>query len=268
MLSIDSLRIKAGETALKIVDFIRENVEKSGLEGAVVSVSGGIDSAVSLALTVKALGPGRVTALTLPERDITPHCDITDVIQLTGAHDVTCDTVEITPVLECLSRVLPKYDSEDRVSTGNLKARTRMIVTYHYANVNRAMVVGSTNRTEWMTGYFTKYGDGGVDLMPLADLYKNQIRQLAESLDIPRTIITKTPTAGFWPGQSDEEELGVKYDILDLILLGFERGMPDEDISRALDEDLDLVRRIGARVEANGHKRHIPTILRLRTVSS
>jgi len=103
--------------------------------------------------------------------------------------------------------------------------------------------------------------------MPLADLYKNQIRQLAEYLDIPRNIITKTPTAGFWPGQSDEEELGVKYDTLDLILLGFERGMPDEEISGALDEDLDLVRRIGARVEANWHKRHIPTILRLRTAS-
>jgi NAD+ synthase len=119
-----------------------------------------------------------------------------------------------------------------------------------------------------MTGYFTKYGDGGVDLMPLADLYKNQIRQLAEYLEISRNIATKTPTAGFWPGQSDEEELGVKYDTLDLILLGFERGMLDEDISKALDEDLGLVRRIGARVEANGHKRHIPTILRLRTVSS
>jgi NAD+ synthase len=268
MLSKENLRIKPGKTALKIVDYLRENVEKSGLENAIVSISGGIDSAVSLVLTVRALGPGRVTALTLPERDITPPCDITDVMQLTGAYDVTCDTVEITPVITCLSKILPKYNPEDRVSTGNLKARTRMIIAYHYANVNHAMVVGSTNRTEWMTGYFTKYGDGGVDLMPLADLYKNQIRQLAEYLDIPRTIITKTPTAGFWSGQSDEEELGVKYDILDLILLGFERGMPDEDISRALDKNLDLVRLIRARVEANGHKRHIPTILRLRNVSS
>jgi NAD+ synthase len=268
MLSTGLLRIKADETASIITDFIRENIEKSGLNGAVVSVSGGIDSAVTLALTVKALGPGRVTALTLPECDITPPCDITDVMQLTGAYDVTCDTVEITPVLECLSRILPKYDPEDRVSTGNLKARTRMIVTYHYANSNRSMVVGSTNRTEWMTGYFTKYGDGGVDLMPLADLYKNQIRQLAKYLDIPGSIITKTPTAGFWPGQSDEEELGVKYDTLDLILLGFEIKMPDEDISVALDEDLSIVRRIRTRTETNRHKRQIPTILRLRTASS
>ena len=268
MLSTGLLRIKADETASKVVNFIRENIEKSGLRDAVVSVSGGIDSAVILALTVKALGSERVTALTLPERDITPPCDITDVMQLTGAYDVTCDTVEITPVLECLSSILPKYDPKDRISSGNLKARTRMIVTYHYANVNHAMVIGSTNRTEWMTGYFTKYGDGGVDLLPLADLYKNQIRQLAEYLDIPRNIITKTPTAGFWPGQSDEGELGVKYDTLDLILLGFEQKLSDEAISGALDADLGLVRRIRTRVEVNGHKRRIPTILRLRTASS
>jgi NAD+ synthase len=217
---------------------------------------------------VRALGPKRVIALTLPERDITPHCDIIDVMQLADSYNVTCDMVEITPLLECLSQILPNYDPDDKISSGNLKARARMLITYYYANKNHAMIVGSTNRSEWMTGYFTKYGDGGVDLMPLADLYKNQIRQLAEYLVIPRNIITKIPTAGFWEGQSDEKELGVKYDTLDLILLGLERGMSDEEVSDALNEDIDLVKRIMVRVEANAHKRKIPTILKLRTASS
>lgn len=268
MLSLKSLRIDAAEIRDKISDFIREQVQEAGLKGAVLSVSGGIDSAVALSLSVGALGPERVRAVTMPERDITPESDITDVMRLAGMLDVTCDTVEITEVIRVMREVLPLYDGSDLTSTGNLKPRIRMTVAYHYANVLKSMVVGSSNRTEWLTGYFTKYGDGGVDIMPLADLYKNQIRQLAIHLGIPDGIIRKKPSAGLWPGQTDEGELGISYDDLDLILFCRDRGMPEEETADELEVDRRLVHRVFRRVEANEHKRRLPTILRLRTPSS
>ncbi len=265
MLSLKLLEIDATETVEKISSFIRQQVEISGLKGAVVSVSGGLDSSVVLALTARALGPSRVRALTMPERDITPESDITDVTRLAEALDVTCDTVEITPVLRVIRDAIPLYDPSDRVSVGNLTARARIVVVYYYANALRSMVVGCGNKTEWLTGYFTKYGDGAADIMPIADLYKNQVRQLARHLGIPEGIIGKTPTAGLWPGQSDEEELGVKYDVLDLILHGMELWMTEDEVADDLDIDAGLVRRMYRRVAANEHKRRPPLILRLST---
>ena len=267
MLNLTSHRIDTEKTTAKLVGFIREEVERPGLNGALVSVSGGIDSAVALALTVRALGPERVKALTLPERDITPDHDIADVMSLVRSLDVTCDTVEITPVMSVMREILPLYDPEDLVCFGNVKARVRMVFSYHYANSLGYMVIGTSNRTEYLTGYFTKYGDGGVDLMPLADLYKNQIRQLAVHLDIPESIVEKAPSGGLWPGQTDEGELGIDYDTLDLILSGMDEEMSEKEIAEALKVDLTTVQGVFRRVKANEHKRRLPTVLRLRTVS-
>jgi NAD+ synthase len=125
------------------------------------------------------------------------------------------------------------------------------------------MMIGTSNKTELLTGFFTKYGDGGVDIMPLADLYKTQIRQLARYLEIPDNIITKPPSPGFFPGQTDEKELGVSYDILDLILFSLDRGIEAEKISEQLKIDLSLVKSIVERVKVNRHKREFPLILRL-----
>ena len=267
MSNIASLKIDPEKTIVKITNFIREQVEGSGLGGAVVSVSGGIDSAVALALTVRALGPERVRAITLPERDITPERDIADVMSLVSSLDVTCDTVGITPVMGVMRGALPLYDPGDQVAFGNVKARVRMIISYHYANSLGYMVMGTSNRSELMTGYFTKYGDGGVDLMPLGDLYKNQIRQLARHLRIPESILEKAPSGGLWPGQTDEGELGVEYDTLDMILSGMDEGMSEKAISDALKLDLTTVQGVFRRVKASEHKRRFPTVLRLRRVS-
>lgn len=265
MLSTESLKIDVENIVEKITEFIRHNVESSGLKGAVVAASGGIDSSTTLALTARALGPENVRALTMPERDITPEGDITDVMRLARSLDVTCDTIDITPLITVMNQTLPLYDPSDRVSSGNLKARARMIIAYHYSNTLGRMVIGSSNKTEWLTGYFTKHGDGAVDLIPLADLYKNQIRQLARYLELPEIIIEKTPTAGLWPGQTDEGELGVTYDNLDLILYGTEIGLSEEEIAGELGIPLITVRGVLKRVETNEHKRRLPLILRLST---
>ncbi|KON31599.1 hypothetical protein AC482_00145 [miscellaneous Crenarchaeota group-15 archaeon DG-45] len=266
MLSEDELSIDAPLVADKISQFISDQIDASGLKGAVVAVSGGIDSAVTLALTVRAIGSGRVRAVTMPERDITPPGDMEDVMRLTETLDVTCDVVEITPMIHVTCSTLPFYDASDLVSSGNVKARLRMIIAYHYANSLRSMVIGSSNKTEWLVGYFTKYGDGGVDLMPIAGLYKTQVRQLARHLGIRRSIIEKTPTAGLWPGQSDEDELGIKYEVLDVILHAWERGMDAENISRTSGVDRIGVERVLKRIKENEHKRRLPLILRLSSI--
>ncbi len=250
----------------KIEQFIFSKLKNSGLKGGVVAVSGGIDSALTLLLTVRALGSKRVRAITMPERDITPRSDIDDVMRLTEMCDVTCDVVEITPVLRVMRSSLPLYDSSDLVPSGNIKARIRMTILYHYANTLKHLVVGSSNKTELLMGYFTKYGDGGVDIMPLADLYKTQVRQLARYLKIPREIIEKTPTAGLWPGQSDEAELGIKYEILDLILSFWEKGADIKEIAVNMEIEPSKVGIVLDRVRINEHKRRLPLILRLSSV--
>ncbi len=267
MFNIESLTLDPLEISRLIEEFISEEVRNSNLTGAIIAVSGGIDSALTLSLMAKALGPERVRAITMPERDVTPESDITDVMRLTDLYDVTCDVVEITPTLEALSGALPLYDPSDKLSTGNLKPRVRMIVSYHYANALNMMVMGSSNKTELLTGYFTKYGDGGVDLMPLGDLYKCQVRQLARHMGVPQEIIDKTPTAGLWPGQSDEGEMGASYDDIDLIVWGYGKGFSAREIASGIGSDLSLVEGILARVERNEHKRRLPLLLRLSSLT-
>jgi len=231
MISTNDLYINCREIESLIVNFIKSNVEKAGLDGGIVSVSGGIDSAVTLALTVKALTPEKVTAVTLPERDITTQRDITDVMQHCKQLSLTCDAVDITSMLHVITDNLPNYTIQDRISAGNIKSRLRMIIGYYFANRQRKMIIGTSNKTELLTGFFTKYGDGGVDLLPLGDLYKTQIRQLGEYLKVPENILKKPPSPGFFPCQTDENELGVDYSTIDLILYTWGKGYTAEEIS-------------------------------------
>ena len=263
MLTLESLRIDPEEVEGRVVEFISGEVERAGLRGGVVAVSGGVDSSTTLMLAVRALGRENVRAVTMPEGGVTSERDVRDVMDLTKQVGVTCDVVEITSIVDVMRGVLPLYDPENLIPFGNVKARLRMAIAYHFANSLDMMVIGSSNKTEWLLGYFTKYGDGGVDLMPIADLYKTQVRQLARYLGVPERIVTKTPTAGLWPGQTDEGELGVRYETLDLILYGWERGMKAGEIAEELGVSASTVEAVLRRVERNEHKRRLPLILRL-----
>jgi len=263
MASLDDLAINCDEITPKIHKFILETVEKTGLNGVTVNISGGIDSAVTLHLAVQALGPERVTAITIPERDVTPQRDITDVMLHCKQLNLTCNTVEITPILHVMRDILPGYDITDRITCGNIRSRLGMLIAYHHANIEGRLVIGTSNKTELLTGFFTKYGDGGVDFMPLGDLWKYNIKQLARYLKIPENIIQKAPSPGFYDGHTDEDELGMTYDNIDLILYSFERGLTINEISQDLSIEESEVTRILNRVKANQHKRANPLILRL-----
>ena len=264
MLSIEKLRINCESTVNLISDFICHQLNLASQKYAIIAVSGGIDSSLITALCTRALGGEHVKTIFMPQRDITDERDITDVIQLTEQYDVTCDTVDITEIISSYKEILPKYSSKHVLSAINIVPRVRMIVSYYYSNRYGGLVMGSSNKTELLTGYFTKYGDGGVDLLPIADLYKCQVRQLGRYLGLPQRILTKPPSAGLWPGQTDEGELGIDFDTLDLILYGRELGMSPGAVAEDLEIPLETVSGFFKRVEVNEHKRRMPLILRLR----
>ncbi len=238
----------------KIVNFIHSKVEEAGTKGAVIGLSGGIDSTLTAYLSVEALGPENVLGILMPESGMTSKEDIDDALEVVKLLDIEHRMVEISKVLQSFSSVIPDFDKTARSANGNLKARTRMCILYYHANLMNRMVMGTGNKTELLLGYFTKYGDGGVDIEPIGCLYKTQVRGLARYIGIPAKIIDKVPTAGLWQGQTDEEELGVTYEIADKILTmlvdekqdisGVKKKFPPEQVDR-------LVKLM----QANEHKR-------------
>lgn len=263
MITTELLAIDPSKIQARVTEFIRNIIKTAQQDGVIVAVSGGIDSAVALAASVKALGPEKVKALTLPECDITPKTDVEDVMLLCESLRVTCERVEITPILHVMRENIPDFDPADHVAYGNMKARLRMLLAYYYANRRRAIVMGTSNKTELYLGYFTKYGDGGVDVMPFADLYKCQIRTLGRYLGVPPSITEKPASARLWPGQNTEKDLGMPYDSLDLIVHTHLQGWTPAKIAAETGVDKPNVERIIARIAANEHKRVLPAILRL-----
>ncbi len=263
MITIEQLQIDPDRTLAKIATFIKNALKRAHQDGVIIAVSGGIDSAVALAASVRVLGPDKITALTLPERDITPQADVNDVMELCEAFEVTCEHVEITPMLHMMRKNIPKFDPDDRVVYGNMKARLRMLLAYYYANKRKSMVMGTSNKTELYLGYFTKYGDGGVDIMPFADLYKCQIRTLGRHLGVPKSITEKPASARLWAGQDTEKDIGLPYNSMDLIVHTHLLGWETAKIAAEIDIDQRSVEGIITRIAANKHKRRSPAILRL-----
>lgn len=240
-----------------IKSFIAHQVASSGRKGVVLGLSGGVDSALVAKLCADALGPKKIVALGLPEG--TGGEDIEDARAWAKDLGIAFRVVDVSPIVATLEEEL-KARRADRVARGNLRARARMIVLYYVANTEERVVMGTGNKSEILCGYFSKMGDGGVDFLPIGDLYKTQVRAMARELGVPMKIVEKVPTAGLWRGQTDEGELGMGYDELDRILLGIELQMEPEAIAEKAGVPLDHVRHVEALIAASVHKRKMPLI--------
>jgi NAD+ synthase len=210
----DELAIDCERVRRILVEFISTVFEQAGNGRAVIGVSGGLDSAVVALLASQSLGKGRLTCVVMPYGDLPADTreDANAVIALAGAESLE---VDITQQTDAYFRCFPDADRRRR---GNKMARERMAILYDQSAARSALVVGTSNRTEWLLGYFTLWGDMGAALWPLACLYKTQVRQLARHVGVPERIIAKPPTADLWRGQTDEGEMGVTYDEADRIL--------------------------------------------------
>lgn len=242
----------------KIVDFIKDTFAQKGFTKAVIGISGGLDSSVIAALCVKALGKENVIGLLLPCGEQT---DIEDSKELVKHLDISSQIIDIEPMVH--SNIVAKPIS--RMRLGNIMARCRMIVLYDMSAQVKGLVVGTSNRTELLTGYFTMYGDGACALEPIGHLYKTEVRQLAKYLKIPSSIIDKAPSAGLWEGQTDEEEIGMTYLELDTILYLTsikKNDKLDEFISLLNIDDKQKTKKVLKLVEKNRFKLLPPDMLK------
>lgn len=251
--------------AATIRTFLAHHVRDSGAEGVVVGLSGGVDSALTARLATDALGPERVTGVLLPDR-LFPAPLIAETQEFARGLSIAAETYSIEPVEAALRGTFPQVEEE--AAWGNAKARLRMIALYTVARRRRALVVGTGNKSELLLGYFTKYGDGGVDLLPIGDLFKTQVWALGRELALPTAVLQRAPTAGLWEGQTDEAELGMAYPDLDRILHGLEQLRTAEEIAGLTGLARAEVERIERRVREFRHKRRPPPIPKvgLRTV--
>ncbi len=242
----------------KIEDFIAKEVEKAKARGGIVALSGGIDSSLIATLASRVID---LKALILPEVGVNRPEDIEDAKSLVKTLEIDYEVIEINPILE---KIKEARAVKDKIAWANVKPRVRMLLNYLVANEEKRIVLGTGNKTELLLGYFTKYGDGGVDILPIGDLYKTQVRQLARFVGVPEKIIEKPPSAGLWKGQTDEAELGATYEVMDRILyLLVDKGLAKEKVAEELGIELSLVERLERKMEENEHKRKMPKILKI-----
>jgi nicotinamidase/pyrazinamidase len=265
---LDRVRLMRDETQLaplleQKADALRSIVAAAGRSRAVIGLSGGIDSAVALAIAARALGPEHVTAIRLPSRH-TEQVHLDDAAASAAAAGLPAAnllTTSIEPMLEGVAAARPTV-FEQPLRFGNASARCRMIAIYDLAQELDGLVVGTENRSEYHLGYFTRFGDAASDIEPIWDLYKTEVRTAARALGQPESVITKHPTAGLWGGQTDEDELGFSYRDADLAMICMEQlGMTPEQTSVRTGVAPDVVARVAARVAAVLWKHHVPHTL-------
>ena len=264
------LELDLDEAEKRIKRFIKEYVQNAEAEGIILGMSGGIDSGTVAALSSLSIGGAKVTGLMLPENETYSSKDIEDAKYVAKKFGLQTQICDITPALEGFYNSIPIFDPTDKLCKGNIKARTRMIYLYYYANKLNKIVCGSSDKSETMMGYFTKWGDVAADISPLMDLYKTQVRKLAAHLGFPAELAAKPSTPALWPDQLAETELGVKYETLDLILYGLERFMTTEEIAQQLSIQETLVEKVRSRWLSVEHKRRLPLTPKLeyRTVGT
>ena len=212
----------------RIAGWIKEKVEEAGAKGVVMGLSGGIDSSVVAAIAKEALGDNMLGVI-MPCHSKGE--DAEHAKMLAGKFNIKTAFVDIGDTFDALKKGLPHSDG---IAVANIKPRLRMTTLYYFANLHNYIVLGTDNKDELMIGYCTKYGDGGVDILPIESLYKKEVREMGRILGVPEDIVNKSPSAGLWSGQTDEEEMGITYDELDKILHAVENNETDDIDSEKL----------------------------------
>jgi NAD+ synthase len=248
-----------------IEESIVKMVELSNLNGAVIALSGGIDSALVATLASRVVD---VYGLLLPDTTANKPQDSRDARDLAKSLGISCELIEIDRIVEAVQASRPKVGPEKcTLAYANVKPRVRMIMNYFAANLDGRIVLGTGNKTELLMGYFTKYGDGGVDMLPIGDLYKTRVRQMARHVGVPEGIIKKPPSAGLWKGQTDEKEMGIDYETLDKVLCGtFDLGLSFGEIREETGIQEDAFTKIMERVKNNQHKSSTPPIVDIDSI--
>lgn len=241
-----------------IIDFIRNEVTTANSQGVVLGLSGGIDSSVALYLATKALGNNRVLGLILPDKKVSQQNDIDDAIELSQKVGINYHIIDITEIKQKYIDRLPK----EKISIGNLTARIRMNFIYYYANIEHKLVLGTSDKSELMIGYFTKFGDGAADILPLADIYKTEVRKLAKYLNLPKKILLKKSSPSLWKDQTAEDEIGMEYEKIDTILKNLAENISENTnkylLKKGIDKnDILFVKHL---LSKNKHKITLPKI--------
>jgi NAD+ synthase len=253
------LKINCAMVEKILVEFIKDSVLKNGFQNAIVGVSGGLDSAVVLALCKKALGARHTFALLLPYRVSAPESRRHGEM-ICDRFKVPYEVIDISPAVDAY---FDRYPTVNNLQIGNKCARERMSVLYDYSVRRKALVAGTSNKSELLVGYSTQFGDSAAAFLPIGDLYKTQLFELARHLGIPEEIVAKSPSADLWPGQTDEGEIGIAYKDLDVILhlmvdMRWDEG---EIIERGY--SLPLIRRVKSMIVNSQFKRTMPPVAKL-----
>lgn len=259
MKNLNDLSIDIEETRQILSNFIREKTSEAGFSKAVIGLSGGIDSSLSGYLAAEALGPENVMAVRMPyktsSRESLEHAKL--VIDSLVVQNMT------VPITDMVEPLFERFPGADNIRRGNAMARARMIVLYDQSQAFDGLVVGTGNKTEFLLGYTTLYGDAACAFNPLGDLYKTQVRQLSRAMGVPEVIIAKPPSADLWVDQTDEGELGFTYDEVDqlLYMLVNQRKTPDECIAAGYSKQ--FVKAVINLIRKNSFKRVVPPIAKL-----
>jgi NAD+ synthase len=251
-------QIDLQKTCRTITAFIRTITSQAQTQGVVIGLSGGVDSSLTAALCVRALGHERVLGILMPTL-FTPHQDTMDAYKLARQLQISTQYVNIHVISEAfqsqLAHGFPAHMLKK--SLANIRARIRMIILYYYANINNFLVAGTSDRSEILIGFYTKYGDGGADFLPIGHLYKTHVRALARYLEIPFTIAAKPSSPQLYPGHKLADELPLDYPMIDRILIGsLNLQLSTHEISQRLKLPIAQVQNILDRIDRSTHKRN------------
>lgn len=249
----------------KISKFIANEVKRSNSKGVVLGLSGGIDSTVAVYLATRGIDTKDILGLIMPDSTVTSQMDIDDAVYISKKLDINYILLDITDIKQTYNKVLP----DNQLSKANLIARIRMNIIYYYANLNNLIVIGTSDKSELKIGYFTKYGDGSADILPLGDLYKSEVRELGKYLKIPISILYKKSSPSLLPGQTAEGEIGMEYTKIDNILrflnenILLSKQLP-ESIPKGIGFDKEDLRSVLHLISKTEHKRNMPKICLLK----